>query len=147
MLFSQSWPSWMFPHQVSAIQPKQETDVPQLRIPLPVASPSWLHSLWRQVQGCILFLPSQVSSPSVSRLSQLPGTPQKSEVGGRGGKEAKRKEIMKMEEKRNCTTLRRPLRRIAFPYWYSQLIFMCCIFRNIAFLTRPLICSVYTLAF
>ena len=111
-----------------------------------MASPSRLHSLWRQMQRCILFLPSEVSSPSVPRHCQLPGTPQKSEVGGRGGKEAKRKEIMKMEEKRNCTTLRRPLRRIAFPYWYSQLIFMCCIFRNIAFLTRPLICPVYTLA-
>ena len=64
-----------------------------MRIPLPVASPSWLHLLWRQMQGWILFLPSQVQPSSVSRLCRLPDTTQKSEVRRRGREEAERKKI------------------------------------------------------
>ena len=69
-----------------------------------MASPPWLHPLWRQMQGCILFLPPQVSRPSVSRLCRLPDTTQKSAVGRRGRKKAKRKKLNMKMKKINCTT-------------------------------------------
>ena len=66
-----------------------------------MASSPRLHSMRRQMQSCILFLPPKVSRPSESRLCHVPDTAQKSEVGRRGRKKAKRK---KMKMKRNCTT-------------------------------------------
>ena len=91
----------MFPHQVPAVKPQPEAVFPQLRLSPSVASPPWLHSMRRQMQGCILFLPPKVSRPSESRLCHVPDIAQKSEVGRRGRKKAKRK---KMKMKRNCTT-------------------------------------------
>ena len=61
--------------------------------PCSVASPPRLHTLWRQMQGWLLFLPPQVSCPSVSRLCRIPDTAQKSEVRRRGREEAERKKI------------------------------------------------------
>ena len=111
----------MFPHQVPAVKPQPEAVFPQLWLSPSVASPSWLHTVWRQMQGWLLFLPPPVQPSSVSRLCRLPDTTQKSAVGRRGREEAKRKKLNMKMKKINCTTtddLQFAL-SVLIPFWHD----------------------------
>ena len=101
-----------------------------------MASPPWLHTLWRQMQGWLLLLPPQVSCPSVSRLCRIPDTAQKSEVRRRGREEAERKKMKKEKETAQTTDFFHLCQQSCLPRYFPIVVCIHIIVLYISCLSR-----------